>query len=154
MSYTSMLIRATDTNSMFLDCRKFSGRKGQICEPCHLRKQHRLPFPNEKNRSWNQLDLIHSDVWGPTQNVNIGRCRYFVSFIDDFSRHSWIYLIEKTSEVFSCLRGLKNHVERETRRMIKSLKSGGGKKHSSGQFTSYLQTKGIQREFSSGYKSE
>ena len=41
---------------------KFSGRKAQICEAFQLGKQHRLPFPNERNRSQNKLDLIHSDV--------------------------------------------------------------------------------------------
>ena len=51
---------------------KFSGRNGQVCEASQLGKQHRLSFPNERNRSRNPLDVIHSDVWGPTQNVSIG----------------------------------------------------------------------------------
>ena len=51
---------------------KFSGQKAQICEAFQLGKQHRLPFPSDLNRSRNKLDLIHSDVWGPTQNVSIG----------------------------------------------------------------------------------
>ena len=41
---------------------KFSGRKAKICEAYQLEKQHRLPFPNKRNRSRNKLDLIHSDV--------------------------------------------------------------------------------------------
>ena len=51
---------------------KFNGQKAQICEACQLRKQHRLPLPNEPNPSRNKLDLIHLDVWGPTQNVSLG----------------------------------------------------------------------------------
>mgnify|MGYP006889265512 CR=1 FL=1 len=50
----------------------YSTRKAQICEACQLGKQHRIPFPNERNRSRNKLDLIHSDVWGPAQNVSLG----------------------------------------------------------------------------------
>ena len=88
---------------------KFSGRKAQICEACQLGKQHRLPFPNERNRSRNKLDLIHSDVWGPAQNVSLGGSRYFVSFIDDYTRHTWIYLIERKSEVFDCFSDLKGY---------------------------------------------
>ena len=60
-------------------------------------------------------------------------------------------LIEKKRKFFSCFRDLKNHVKRETRRKIKCLRSDGGKEYFSGQFTSYLQTKGIQREFSCRY---
>ena len=51
---------------------KFSGRKAQVCEVCRLGKQHRLPFPCELNWSHNKLDLIHLEVWGPTQNVSLG----------------------------------------------------------------------------------
>ena len=78
---------------------KLSGQKAQICQACQLGKQHRLPFPNERNKSPNKLYLIHSNAWGPTQNVSLGGSRYFVSFIDGYSRHTWIYLIEKKSEV-------------------------------------------------------
>ena len=74
---------------------KFSGRKAQICESCRLGKQHHLPFPNERNRIRNKLDLIHFDVWGPAQNVSLGGSRYFISFIDNYTRHTWIYLIER-----------------------------------------------------------
>ena len=45
---------------------KFSDQKAQVCEAFQLGKKHRLHFPNEKNRSRNKLNLIHSDVWGPT----------------------------------------------------------------------------------------
>jgi hypothetical protein len=57
------------TRQVVLGLPKFSGRKAQICEACQLGKQHQLPFPNERNRSRNKVDLIHSDVWGPAQNV-------------------------------------------------------------------------------------
>ena len=67
---------------------KFSGQKALSCEASQLGKQHRLPFPNERNRSLNKLDLIHSNVWGPTQNFSLGGSRYLVSFIDDYMRHT------------------------------------------------------------------
>ena len=70
---------------------------------------------------------------GTEQNVSLGRSRYFVSFIDDYGRHTWIYLIEKKSEVFDCFRNLKNLVERETEGKIKCLRSDGGKEYFSGQ---------------------
>ena len=64
--------------------------------------------------------------------MSLGGSRYFVSFIDDYTRHTWIYLIEKKSEVFDCFRNLKNFVERETERKIKCLWSDGGKEYFSG----------------------
>ena len=82
---------------------KFSGRKAQICDSAfQLGKQHQLPFPNEHNRSRKKLDLKNSDVWGSAQNVSLGGSRYFISFIDDYTWHTWINLIERKSEVFDC----------------------------------------------------
>ena len=118
---------------------KFSGWKAQICEACQLGKQHRLPFINQCNRSRNKIDLIHSDEWGLAQNVSLGGSRYFVSFIDNYTRHTWISLIEKKSETLDYFRNLKNLVKRETGRKIKCLRSDGGKEYFSSQFNGYLQ---------------
>ena len=133
---------------------KFSGRKAQICETCHLGKQHRLPFPNNRNRSRKKLDLIHSNVCGLAKNMSLGRCRYFVSFIDHYNRHTWIYLIEKKSKVFDYFWNLQSLVEREMERKIKCLQLNGGKEYFSGQFNSYPQHKGIRLEFSCKYTLE
>ena len=78
----------------------FIGLTTQVYEACQLGKQHRLPFPNERNQSCNKLDLIHSDVWGLTQNVILGESPCFISFIDNYSRHSYFYLGEKKSDDF------------------------------------------------------
>ena len=43
--------------------------------------------------------------------MSIGGSQYFISFIDDFTYHTWIYLIEKKNEVFSCFWDFKNLVE-------------------------------------------
>ena len=84
----------------------------------------------------------------------LGGSRYFVSFIDDHTRQTWIYLIEKKSEAFDYFQNPKNLVERETGRKIKCLRSGDGKEYFSGQFNSYLQQMGIWREFSCRYMPE
>ena len=81
------------------------------------------------NWSWNRLDLIHFDMWGPTRNMSIGGSRYFVTFIDDFTRHTWACLIAKKSEVFACFLKMKSLVEREMGKKIKCLRSDGGKEY-------------------------
>ena len=43
-----------------------------ICEACQFGKQHRHPFPKERNVSKGLLDVVHSDVWGPTQTTIFG----------------------------------------------------------------------------------
>ena len=62
----------------------------QLCEACQFGKQSRLPFKREKYVSRYPLEIVHSDVWGPTKESSIGGNRYFVTFIDDYSRKVWV----------------------------------------------------------------
>ena len=58
------------------------------CTSCQLGKQPILPFNNSKSIFNSNFELIHSDVWGPSPVTSIGGSRYFVVFIDDYSRYS------------------------------------------------------------------
>ena len=70
--------------------------------------------------------------------MSIDGSRYFVTFIDDYTQHSWACLIKKEREVFSYFLKVKSLVERETRRKIKCLRTDGGKDYFSDQFSRYL----------------
>ena len=86
---------------------------GKISEACQYGKSNRLPFPHERHVSKNLLDLVHTDVWGPTKNVSIGGCRFFVTFIDDCSRKTRKYFMKQKSEVFDCFRKFNCMVEKQ-----------------------------------------
>lgn len=83
-----------------------------FCEQCVIRKQHRLKFDRSTTKSKHILELIHSDVWESSQ-MSLGGPKYFVSFIDDYSRRLWIYPIKKKSDVFSIFKHFKALVELE-----------------------------------------
>jgi hypothetical protein len=65
-----------------------------------FRKTH-LPFPLSKCKSKKPFELIHSDVWEPAPLDSFNGYKYFVIFIDDFSRTTWLYLLKNKSKVFS-----------------------------------------------------
>jgi hypothetical protein len=61
-------------------------RKHGFCEHCVLGKQTRVKFGTAVHNIKGILDYVHTNVWGPSKNESIGGNRWFVTFIDDFSR--------------------------------------------------------------------
>jgi hypothetical protein len=64
------------------------------CEVCSLAKHTKLPFCNSNSKSNEKFELVHSDVWGPAPITSYNDFRYFVIFIDDFSKITWLYLMK------------------------------------------------------------
>ena len=60
------------------------------CETCALAKSHRSSYPLAFHSSTMPFELIHSDLWGLSKNSTLSEMRYFVLFIDDFTRLSWV----------------------------------------------------------------
>ena len=74
---------------------------------CALGKNSRKKFPNSNNRVEGILDIIHSDVCGKMSTPAIGNFLYYTTFIDDFSRKTWIYFLKTKDEVFNTFREFK-----------------------------------------------
>ena len=72
-----------------------------FCEACQIGKQPKKPFPKKASRTKKILEIVHSEVCGPMPVKSLGGRRYFVTFIDDFSRFSQLYFMEQKSEVLS-----------------------------------------------------
>jgi len=69
------------------------------CDICEYAKHTRVSFPIRNKRSSSPFYLIHSDIWGPSTVPNVSGSRWFVSFIDDCTRVSWVFLLKNKSNV-------------------------------------------------------
>jgi len=96
-----------------------------VCDSCQRAKSHQLPYPSSSSESSAPLALIFSDVWGPACD-SFGRNKYYVSFIDDYSKFTWIYLLKHKSEVFQRFREFQSFVERKFDRKIIAMQSDWG----------------------------
>ena len=83
-----------------------------VCDSCQQAKSHQLRYPVSTSISTAPLQLVFSDVWGPAP-TSVGRYSYYVSFIDDYSKFTWIYLLKKRPEVFQVFTNFKNLVQRK-----------------------------------------
>lgn len=97
-----------------------------LCSACELGKNHKLPFPDSHTVDSTPLQLIFSDVWGPAHNVSNNGFRYYVSFVDAFSRYTWIFFLKHKSEVFQIFQQFKTNVELQCNHKIKALQTDWG----------------------------
>jgi hypothetical protein len=93
---------------------------------CAQGKNIKNPFPKRDSKTEGVLELIHSDVCGPMPSSSINRYVYYVSFIDDYSRKTWIYFLKTKDEVFNKFKEYKALIENLSERKIKTLRSDNG----------------------------
>ncbi|CAL5365889.1 unnamed protein product [Camellia sinensis] len=114
-----------------------------LCESCQLGKQHRASFAPSLNKSLVPFSLIHSDVWGPSRVLSVKGHRWFVTFIDDFSRATWVYLMKDKSEVFSVFRTFHKMICTQFGATIKIFRSDNGGEYIDSGLEQYFSTHGI-----------
>ena len=93
------------------------------CVSCQLGKQPVLPFDSSESKSTDIFDLIHFDVWGPSPISSIGGSRYFVVFVDDYSRYNWIFHMKHRSELLQVYSNFAKMVETQFSKRIKIFRS-------------------------------
>ena len=112
----------------------------------------RSSFPKDGQvRADRKLQLVHSDVCGPMQTPSFGNFLYFVTFIDDFSRHAWVYPLKVKSEVFMCFKQFVLMAENVSGCSVGTLHSDRGGEYMSKEFDAFLASRGIKHQFTVPY---
>lgn len=94
---------------------KLSTEDDDVCKGCVLGKYYaKAIFPRSDSRLDGVLQLIHLDICDPMSTRSLGGYEYFVTFIDDYSRKTWIYFLMSKDEVFSRFQEFKALVENAT----------------------------------------
>jgi len=122
------------------------------CESCIMGKQHSKSFP--KGVSWRAnilLELIHTKICGPMRTLSIGSQRYFLIFIDNFSRMTWFYFLKEKLETFATFMKFKALVEKQKGCRTKTIRSNRGGEYTSREFEEYCINEGIQKQFTAEY---
>ncbi|KAL4302051.1 hypothetical protein GQ457_10G019450 [Hibiscus cannabinus] len=107
-----------------------SNKVSHVCVPCLQGKACKLPFSHSLNEYKEPFELVVSDLWGPTPISSDGFF-YYVTFIDVFTRYTWLYLVRKKSEVSQCFINFHKLVEVQFGKRIKALQTDGGTEYQS-----------------------
>lgn len=75
-----------------------------VCEFCQQGKQTRAKFKSKEHSSTNPLELIHMDLCGPTRTKGLKGDEYFILLVDDYTRMTWVYFLNRKLEAFDCFK--------------------------------------------------
>ena len=92
------------------------------CSSCKKGKSKTLPFPQHQEITTKCFDLINTYVWGIAQYVSHSHHKYFVTFIDDHSRFTWVYFLNAKSNAFNAFKKFLALIENQFAKSIKILR--------------------------------
>ena len=143
------MLRETITGVLVL-----STKYDDVCKGCVLGKYIEASYSRSNKREKSVLGLIHSEICGPMSTRALGGGEYFVTFIDDHSRKTWIYFLKTKDEVFDRFREFKALVENLTRKKIEVLRSDNGGEYTDKEFKEFCASEDIRREWKTPYNPE
>jgi len=128
--------------------------KNTLCTSCQFGKRCKLPFNKSNSTSRFPLEKIHSDLWGPAPTISSQKFQYYVIFVDDFTRYTWLYPLRNKSDFYTCFLKFQAFVEKHFDRKIKIFQSDGGGEFTSNEFMNHLAYNGIAQQLSCPYTPE
>ena len=93
-----------------------------------------------------KLELVHTDLWGSSSVSLLGGFRYYITFIDDYSRKVWIYFLKNKSNVLDIFKRWKAMVETGTSLRLKCLRFDNGGEYIDRRFKEYCAANGFRME--------
>lgn len=114
----------------------------KTCSGCQVGKHARTKIPKEATHHASRImELVHSDVCGPFKINSTGGAKYFVTFVDDFSRKLWIYFISQKSQVLEKFRHFVQLMTNSTGQTIHTLRTDNGGEYTSKAFQDFCSSK-------------
>ena len=127
------------------------------CTASLMGKMTCTPFKPSTCRTNSPLELIHSDLCGPMQSRSLGGFRYFMLFVNNYTKFMTVYFLKSKDEAASQCPHFKAAVENflsDKGYQTKVIRIDGGGEYSSGEFQRELKNSGIEWQVTVPYTPE
>lgn len=126
---------------------------GQLpfCDICAKSKMTRVPFSGERPRATEPLSRIHSDLCGPIKPKSIDGYEYMMTFTDDYTHMTTVFLLKKKSEALEHFKAYYAMASSHFNRPIARLRCDNGGEYSSTEFSNFCKEKGVVIEYTPPY---
>uniref|UniRef100_A0AAV1T9V0 Polyprotein n=1 Tax=Peronospora matthiolae TaxID=2874970 RepID=A0AAV1T9V0_9STRA len=133
---------------------KLSATEDGVCDGFSRGKMTNSPFRHTSGstvKTSQPLKIVHTDLMGPMNPKSKGGALYVLTFIDDYSRFVYVYLLAAKSQAFEHFQDFRVMVETQTDRKIKCIRSDNGGEFTSYRFNKYCVNHGIIHQTSVPY---
>ncbi|GJZ52107.1 serine carboxypeptidase S28 family protein [Tanacetum coccineum] len=120
----------------------------KVCLSCPMAKFTKLSYSYSKSHATEPFNLVHIDIWGPYKVPTNGNFRYFLTIVDDFSRATWTYFLEKKLDSFKFLTTFCKFVQTQFDSKVKVIRSDNALEFLKGLLGPYLTEQGIKHQTS------
>ena len=128
--------------------------KKSFCQSCALGKSTHLPFKISNEISTTvPFNLVHSDVW-KSPIVSVSGYKYYVLFIDDYTRFTWLFFMKRKCEVLDHFKNFLIYIKTQFSAILQQFQSDGGGEYVSDPFVDLCSSLGIHRRLSCPHTPE
>ncbi|UYV70930.1 K02A2.6-like [Cordylochernes scorpioides] len=136
-------------------CHKPGHKAAESWQTLKTRKIQIKPFKEVKfDQSSQSLDLLHVDLIGPIQPISIGKAKYILTIVDDYSKNIFTNLLKSKSDTPDAIKNFIERIENSLERKVKSIRSDNGLEFVNSNLKSYFTTKGIEHQKTTFYSPE
>jgi transposase InsO family protein len=97
------------------------------------------------------FELLHIDLFGPTQYTSIGENKYDFMTVDDYTRYTWVFFLVGKSDVFATFKSFVKGIYNEFETTIKRVRSDNGSEFKNTRIDELCDEFGIRHQFSAKY---
>ena len=111
-----------------------------------------MPFASRHDsRVSSPFYLVHSDIWGPINTPSLLGFRYFVIFVDDYSRVTYLYLMKKRSEMYSIFKSFYMEIKTQFNASLHIFRSDNAREYFHTSLSQFFDDRGIIHQSSCPY---
>lgn len=125
---------------------EFQANHDGVCQGRASGKKLKRPFASSRSKISDILQLIHSDLCGPMPVKSLGGYLYDITFVDDFSRKTWIFFLKHKNKAFVMFKDLKALIENQIEKRIKVFRFDNGGEFILNKFIDFCKKAGIKKE--------
>ena len=128
---------------------KLEFTKDGLCDAYQKGKHRKASFKSKTKSSIDEpLQLLHMDLFGPVNIMSIGRKKYCLVIVDDFTRFSWTFFLHSKDETSQIIINNIKAVDNETKWRVKKIRSDNGIDFKNFSMKNFFDEKGITHTFS------